>query len=270
MTAMTDTKRNLLGVNVDTVDYHQAVNRVQQDAHHRRPCAVSALAVHGLMTGVLDPAHRFRLNAFDLLCPDGQPVRWALNRLHGAGLKDRVYGPNLMLRVCERAAAEGTPIFLFGGSAQLLDALTENLQRRFPQLEIAGVRPSKFRTLTHEEREELIQDIRGSGAGITFVGLGCPRQEVFVYEMVEALSMPLLAVGAAFNFHAGQLDQAPVWMQDHGLEWLYRLAKEPRRLWKRYGFLNPLYVLLITLQWAGLYRPSLQRSQEPEVLVRYG
>lgn len=266
---MTETKRNLLGVGVDAVDYDGALERVFTAAHNDQPCAVSALAVHGLMTGVLDQSHRYRLNAFDLLCPDGQPVRWALNRLHGAGLTDRVYGPNLMLRICQRAAEHRTPIFLFGGGSELLAELSANLTQKFPGLIIAGTRPSKFRTLTDEEREELIQEIRASGAKITFIGLGCPRQEVFAFEMREALSMPLLAVGAAFNFHAGHLDQAPRWMQERGLEWLYRFHKEPRRLWKRYGLLNPLYVLLVSLQWSGLWKPR-KAGVPPETLVCYG
>lgn len=264
-----DIKHSVLGVMIDRVDYAGAVGRVMAAARERRPYAVSALAVHGLMTGVLDPAHRYRLNSFEMLCPDGQPVRWALNGMHGAGLADRVYGPNLMLHVCEQAAADGVPIFLFGGSEDLLAALSSNLQRRFPDLQIAGARASKFRTLTPDERQELVAEIRDSGAGVTFVGLGCPRQEVFAYEMREEVSMPLLAVGAAFNFHAGQLDQAPKWMQDRGLEWFYRLVKEPRRLWKRYGLLNPLYVTLLAAQWSGLWRPT-HPGDPPRAQVCYG
>src|SRR5207302_5112371 len=134
----------------------------------------------------------------------------------------------LMLKTCERAAAEGLPVFLFGGTAELLAALSANLRCRFPGLQVAGALPSRFRRLSEAERDETVAAIRASGAAITFVGLGCPRQEVCAYELRQALSMPVLAVGAAFNFHAGQLAQAPGWLQARGLEWFFRLLKEPR------------------------------------------
>ncbi|MEM6331480.1 MAG: WecB/TagA/CpsF family glycosyltransferase [Planctomycetota bacterium] len=262
-------KHNVLGVKIDAVDYEGAIQRVMDAADAGEPLAVSALAVHGLMTGVLDPTHRYRLNQFGLLCPDGQPVRWALGWLHGKKLPDRVYGPNLMLKLCGRAAELGTPIFLFGGSEALLADLSSRLTEEFPSLQIAGTRASKFRTISAEEKAELVEEIRSSGAKMTFVGLGCPRQEVFAYEMREALSMPLLAVGAAFNFHAKQLAQAPKWLQDRGLEWAYRLAKEPTRLWRRYLLLNPLYLTLLGMQAAGVYTRSTV-GEEPQAEVCYG
>lgn len=259
----------MLGVNIDAVDYDGAVHRVMLAAERGEPLAVSALAVHGVMTGVMDEEHRYRLNSFDLLCPDGQPVRWALGWLHRAKLPDRVYGPRLMLKLCERAAETGTPIFLLGGSEDLLADLSARLLAKFPELKIAGARASKFRTISLDERQELIDEVRASGARMMFVGLGCPRQEVFVYEMREALGMPLLAVGAAFSFHAQQLSQAPRWMQDRGLEWLYRLAKEPRRLWRRYLMLNPLYLTLLGLQAAGL-RSRPVGGEQPTREICYG
>lgn len=264
-----DGKHNILGVNISAVDYEGAIERVMDAANAGQPLAVSALAVHGLMTGALDSEHKYRLNRFDLLCPDGQPVRWALGWLHGKRLPDRVYGPNLMLKLCERAAKDGTPIFLFGGSEELLGQLQSSLLAKFPGLQIAGTRASKFRTVNAEERQELIDDIKASGAKITFVGLGCPRQEVFTYEMRDDLSMPLLAVGAAFNFHAGLLDQAPKWLQDRGLEWAYRFTKEPRRLFHRYMVLNPMYLGMLGLQMTGLKRPAAD-GEEPKAMVCYG
>ena len=263
-------KYNVLGVQIDAVDYAGAVERIVAGAKARQPFSVSALAVHGLMTGVLDPAHRHRLNRFDLLAPDGQAVRWSLNGLYRTRLPDRVYGPNLMLRLCERAAEEGLPIFLYGGTADLLDALATNLLKRFPALLIAGTLPSRFRQLTAEEQDEVAAAIRSSGAAMTFVGLGCPRQEVWVYEMREALGMPLVAVGAAFAFHAGRLSQAPPYLQKCGLEWLYRLAQEPSRLWRRYLFLNPLYLTLLFLQSVGLYKPDPAGAPAPTEAIRHG
>lgn len=263
-------KHNLLGIRVDAVDCEAAVERVIAAATRGRPLAVSALAVHGLMTGVLDRHQRYRLNRFDLLVPDGQPVRWALNWLHRAGLAQRVYGPALMLEICRRAAGEGLPVFLFGGTERLLGRLGENLVRRFPALRIAGTRCSRFRRLSHAERDETIAAIRDSGAALTFVGLGCPRQEVWAFELREALSMPLVAVGAAFNFHANELAQAPRILQDRGLEWLFRLACEPRRLWKRYLLLNPLYLCLLSLQLSGLCRFDEAAQAGPVETLNYG
>jgi exopolysaccharide biosynthesis WecB/TagA/CpsF family protein len=263
-------KHNVLGVRIDAVDYEASVERIVAAARKHQPLAASALAVHGVMTGALDGTHRYRLNRLDLVVPDGQPVRWALNRLHRVGLADRVYGPNLMLDVCGRAAEEEIPIFLFGGSPELLDALQRKLAERFPRLRIADVQPSRFRRMTPAEKAETVRQILDSGAGITLVGLGCPRQEVWVYEFREALSMPLLAVGAAFNFHAGRLSQAPAFMQRHGLEWLYRLACEPRRLWKRYLLLNPLYVTLCALQLAALRIIDPDGGTPPSQEILYG
>ena len=246
-------KGNIIGIRIDAVDYKSASDRVVQAARKRQPMAVSALAVHGLMTGVLDREHKYRLNRFDLLVPDGQPVRWALNLLHSANLQDRVYGPKLMLNVCARASEEGLGVFLYGSTQEVLSALRTNLENRFPALRITGMEPSKFRRLTTEERNDLISQVRKSRADIIFVGLGCPRQEVWAYEFREALSIPILAVGAAFPFLAGKIAQAPNWMQDRGLEWLFRLAIEPR-LWSRYVFLNPAYIFLVAIQAMGVSR----------------
>ena len=261
-------KGSILGVGVDMVDYDAAVARVVEAATARRPLAVTALAVHGVMTGALDRHQRHRLNAIDLVVPDGQPVRWALNALYGARLSDRVYGPTFMLRVCEAAAAARLPIFLYGSRLDVLDRLGRALQRRFPDLSIAGARPSAFRRLTADEQQAMIDDIRASHAAIVFVGLGCPRQETWAYECRDRLSMPVLAVGAAFDFHAGSLPQAPPALQKYGLEWLYRLAQEPRRLWRRYLLLNPAYVSLLVLQATGLH--TLDAGQPPLEEMRYG
>jgi exopolysaccharide biosynthesis WecB/TagA/CpsF family protein len=263
-------RHTILGVGIHAVDYEAAEERIVEAARARRPLTVSALAVHGVMTGALDPVQRHRLNRLDLVVPDGQPVRWALNLLHRTHLPDRVYGPNLMLRICRRAAAEGLPIFLYGSTQEILARLRAELLAQFPQLIVAGARPSAFRRLSAAEQEEVAAAIRASGAAITFVGLGCPRQEVWVFEMRQALQMPLLAVGAAFPFHAGQLPQAPASWQAWGLEWLFRLIQEPRRLWRRYLVLNPLYLLLLFLQATRLYRLDPGRATEPAEALRYG
>ncbi len=247
-------KRSVLGVLVNVVDYDAACALIAEWAQRGQGAAISALAVHGVMTGVLDREHRYRLNQFDLVVPDGQPVRWALNALYRAGLKDRVYGPQLMLRVCRAAARAALPIYLYGGTREILDHMLENLRGLFPTLVIAGSEPSQFRTLTLNEAEQLVLRIRRSGAAIVFAGLGCPRQEVWAFEFARRLSMPILAVGAAFPFIAGTLREAPAWMQRVGLEWLFRMRVEPRRLWRRYALLNPQYLFLLALQACHLRR----------------
>ena len=259
-------KHNVLGILIDAVDYDAATEFVFLAAREKRDCAISALAVHGLMSGAVNREHKFRLNHFDLLVQDGQPVRWALNLLYKVELVDRVYGPNLTLKICARAATEGTPIYFYGSTTDTLVSLRENLSKTFPTLQVAGMEPSKFRRLTAEEKVELADRIRMSGASIVFVGLGCPKQEMFAFEFRDILKMPILAVGAAFPFLAGKLAQAPSWMQAAGLEWLFRLCSEPRRLWRRYVYLNPLYMFLVLLQALRLSRFATDGQRPVEEL----
>jgi len=263
-------RKNVLGVYVNAVDYDAAVSKVISAAENQLSFCVSALAVHGVMTGATDQVHKYRLNQLDLVTPDGQPVRWALNWLYDTDLSDRVYGPELMYRVCEQAAKRSIPIFLFGSEKSVLDALEANILKWFPNLTIAGSEPSQFRVLSFEENSALMDRIRSSGAGLTFVGLGCPRQEVWAYENHESLSMPVIAVGAAFDFHAGNLRQAPSLMQRVGLEWLYRLMNEPRRLWRRYLLLNPFFLSLLILQKIGVRQFDPEEATPPIDELRYG
>src|SRR5580700_923758 len=176
-------RRNLLGIAISAVDYEYAVDKIIEDAKAGRRCATTALAVHGVITGALDRAHRYRLNTFDLVTPDGQPVRWGLNLLHGTKLNDRVYGPTMTLKVCQQAALQGIPVYFYGSSQAVLDQLCARLPELCPGLEIAGAHPSQFRLLSAEEQVLAAERISQSGAKILFVGLGCPRQEVFTYEM---------------------------------------------------------------------------------------
>ncbi len=261
-------KHSVLGVLVNATDYDHAVDSIMEAAIERRPFAVSALAVHGVMTGVMARDHKYRLNTFELIVPDGQPVRWALNLMYKAGLKDRVYGPELTLRVLGRAAQLGLPIYLYGATNKILTALQQSIDRRFEGIVIAGSEPSKFGHLSEEECIALAARIEDSGAQIVLVGLGCPRQEVFTYEMRQHLKMPMLAVGAAFAFIGGSVKQAPKVMQDHGLEWLYRFIQEPRRLWNRYLVLNSYFSILLLGQLFGLQYNS--RGEAPLGEIRYG
>ena len=168
------------------------------------------------------------------------------------------------------AADEGLPVFFYGSTPAVLRRLQDNLCQRFPALQVAGSRPSAFGKLSASQRDQVVRQVRDSGAAMTFVGLGCPRQEVWVFEQRGALSMPLLAVGAAFDFHAGTLEQAPAVLQRAGLEWLFRLTREPGRLWRRYALLNPLYLALLGMQAAGLKTLDPDAGVAPPGPVRYG
>ena len=263
-------QHSILGINVNAVDYEYAVSKITEAAKHKQPCAVSALAVHGVMTGVLDSTHARRLNGLDLVVPDGQPVRWALSGIHKQQLPDRVYGPNLTLKVAESLTKEGLSIYLYGSKKETLEKFAENLKRLYPGFKIAGMEESKFRRLSADERLELVDRIKASGANAVFLGLGCPRQETWAYEYRDLLGIPILAVGAAFDFHAGTLPQAPEWMQKNGLEWLFRLIQEPKRLWQRYAVLNPLYVWHVLQQYLGLKKFVPTMPDGKEKIESYG
>lgn len=263
-------KHSVLGIMVNAIDYEAATSKIINAAVNRASYSVTALAVHGVMTGVTDPEHKYRLNNFDLVVPDGQPVRWNLNFYNKLHLKNRVYGPQLTLKVCQAAEASALPIYFYGSQSQVLEQLCFNLKKKFPKLVIAGSMPSKFRQTTQDERLEIVEEIKRSGARLVFVGLGCPKQEVWVYEYREYLDMPLLAVGAAFDFHAGLLPQAPEVMQKTGTEWLYRLWQEPRRLWKRYIYLNSLYIFYNTICHLMPSRFLADNCKKPLDEILYG
>jgi len=259
-------KKNIIGVLIDPVDRATATEMIVEAARQRRGYAVSALAVHAVMTGVFDPVQRYRLNHLDLALADGQPVRWALNFLYSAGLRQRVYGPALTADLLARAEQDGLPVYFHGATQGILDRLCANLQQRFPGLRIAGTAPSTFGRVSKEVADETAGKIRRSGARIVFVGLGCPRQEVWAYEFAPRLDLPVVAVGAAFPFLAGTLPQAPRWMQDGGLEWLFRLRSEPVRLWRRYLILSPPYFLLAFCQKLGVkFSPNGKRPQAEQL-----
>lgn len=262
-------RRNLLGVDVCATNYAEACEAIRTAAVERRPMAVTALAVHGVMTGALDPVHRRRLNALDMVVPDGQPVRWGLNLLYGERLADRVCGPQLMLDVCAMAARHGLRIGFYGNRPEVLAELCGKLRKRFEGLQIAACMPSRFGRIDPAEQEAVARELAASGTDILFVGLGCPRQEVWVYENRDRLPMPILAVGAALDFHADRLPLAPKWMQDRGLEWAFRLWHEPRRLWRRYLVLNPLYLTMLAAQKLRLRRYGAAQHDVPVAYEGY-
>jgi len=255
-------KTSVLGVGVSRVDYETAVGLVMDWASRRQSRIVTALAVHGVMAGALDSKLRSHLNRFDILTPDGQPVRWALNLLATQPrLHERVRGVELTEQTCAAAARGGIGVYLYGSRPDVVQAMATRLREAYPGLKIVGVQASRFREATPEEDAADVACMNRSGAGVVFVGLGCPLQEQWAYEHLGRVQAVMVCVGAAFDFLAGRLPQAPSWMQRAGLEWLFRLAQEPRRLWRRYAFYNPLFVGMVLLQLAGIRTFSDARPQ---------
>lgn len=228
------------------VDYDSATTIIMHHARVRNSFGVSALAVHGLMESVKNVKLKSVINKIDLIVPDGQPVRWALNSLYNLNMKDRVYGPELTLRVLEKANAEKLNVYLYGSTESTLTKLQSFINNQFTQINICGIHVDRFREATQDEDLSDIQKINESKAHIVLVGRGCPRQEFWVANHKGKVNAVMMAVGAAFDFHAGTLKQAPTWMQRNGLEWFFRLLMEPKRLAKRYFITNTQFILAYT------------------------
>ncbi|MEB3289082.1 MAG: WecB/TagA/CpsF family glycosyltransferase, partial [Leptolyngbya sp.] len=239
--------RRILKTRVDATSYEDACHRIQAWAEARQSCYVVVANVHVVMTAYRDPRYQAVVNQAALVTPDGMPLVWGLRRL-GIAHQPRVYGPDLMLAWCERAAQTGLPLYLYGGTEETLQKLREALQRQFPGLPIAGSYAPPFRALSPQEDAADVARIQQSGSRVVLVGLGCPKQEQWMYRQLGQVNGVMIGVGAAFNFFSGEVSQAPRWMMALGLEWLYRLSQEPRRLWRRYAINNPLFILLFGLQ----------------------
>jgi exopolysaccharide biosynthesis WecB/TagA/CpsF family protein len=240
-------KRDLFGVRVTPTHYVEVVNTVLAAAARGAGGVVTFLPVHGIVTAATDMEFQRRVNECDMVCPDGQPVRWALNLFHRSGLTDRVYGPETMRQVCQRCAWEGVSVYLCGSTPQVLEMLRKKLLSWYPALQIAGAESPPFRPMTAEENDALCERINASGAGVAFIGMGCPRQEAFAHANRKKIKAVQLCVGAAFDFHAGNKKMAPPFLQRNGLEWLFRLVQEPGRLWKRYLVTNSIFMGLVAL-----------------------
>lgn len=239
-------KADVFGVGISVTDYDEAVERIIEAGRNNESFAVSALATHGLMEAATDEDFRSIVNDIDLVTPDGQPVRWAMNVLHDdVDLAERVYGPDLTWYTCGAAAEAGVGIYLFGSTPEVCEAFAAAITAEWPHATIAGVQPDRFREATPEEDAADIERINDSGAGVVLVGRGCPRQERWVFEHRGNVNAAMLAVGAAFDYHAGTLRKPPSWMQKIGLEWFWRLSQQPRKLFKRYAVTNSQYFLYL-------------------------
>jgi len=246
----------VLGVPLALTDYERTMDWIDASVIAGQKGYVCVAATHTVMACQEDPELAAAVQGASLVVPDGQPLVWAMNAL-GHDLSSRVYGPDLMARHCERSAETGARMFLYGGRNQgALVQLALNLRRRYPGLRIVGGYSPPFRALSDEEADGIAEEINGSGADVVWVGIGVPKQEKWMAAMRARLDAPVLVgVGAAFDFHAGLVPQAPDWMQSSGLEWAYRLSKEPRRLWRRYLRYNPRFV-------AGFARQYLRHRRE--------
>jgi N-acetylglucosaminyldiphosphoundecaprenol N-acetyl-beta-D-mannosaminyltransferase len=245
----------VLGFPIVLSDYEGVMDWMDAMIQAREPASVSAAAVHLIMVAREDPETRAAVLRATTV-PDGQPLVWALRAL-GHKQASRVYGPDLMAHYCARAASRtGARMFLYGGRDEgALEQLLAALRERFPGLDIVGGYSPPYRGLTDAERDAVVAQINGSGADVVWVGTGQPKQEKWMAQMRDSLEAPILVgVGAAFDFHAGIVPQAPSWMQRAGLEWVFRLSREPRRLWRRYARYNPRFVAAFAREWASRSR----------------
>jgi N-acetylglucosaminyldiphosphoundecaprenol N-acetyl-beta-D-mannosaminyltransferase len=249
------TKRvNVLGAGISVLNLPTALEAVAQAVRERRKGYICVTGVHGVMEAQADPEFKRILNGAFLCTPDGMPMVWA-GKLAGHREMRRVYGPDLMLEVCAWSETSGAKHFFYGGAAGVAELLAQKLQEKFPKLQVAGIYTPPFRRLNAGEEKQLEEQVRAVRPDILWVGLSTPKQERFMAEYLTKLDVTLMVgVGAAFDFHAGRVSQAPRWMQRSGLEWLYRLGCEPRRLWKRYLRNNPLFVLKFLGQKTGLVK----------------
>lgn len=245
----------VLGVPLGLIDYEQTLDWIDARVAARGREYVCVCNVHTVMASAEDPELRRALLGSSINVPDGQPLVWALAAL-GHPLEDRVYGPELMARACARSAVSGQRLYLYGGRNQgALVQLALNLRQRYPGVKIVGGYSPPHRPLTSEERTSVTDEINRSRADVVWIGIGVPKQEKWMAQMRSELEAPvLIGVGAAFDFHAGLVPQAPPWMQGRGLEWAYRLAREPRRLWRRYLRYNPWFVAAFARQLAASRR----------------
>lgn len=246
----------VVGAPIDALDWAGATETVCRWAAGRESRYVCICNVHSVVTARDNAEFRRAVECADMATPDGAPVAWTMRR-KGLPTQGRINGPDFMLRLCEQAAARGIAIGLHGSTEKTLALLEAELRRRYPTLRIPYIVSPPFRVLTEEEDRDQCERINASGVGILFVGLGCPKQEVWMHAHRGRVNAVMLGVGAAFDYHAGTVPRAPQWMQANGLEWLHRLASEPRRLWQRYFDTNSRFIALTVREWlTGRLRPS--------------
>jgi len=235
------TSRHILNTRIDATTYEGATERVVDWAQNRESRYVCVTSVHGVIEAKENTQFRAVWNESDLNTPDGMPLVWGL-RMLGVSKASRVYGPTLTLHVCQAAAARGVSVGLYGGTPESLQEFSGFLRRRFPSINISCAIAPPFRPLTQEEDARYTREIEESDTQILLVGIGCPKQEKWMHAHQDKVKAVMIGVGAAFDFHAGRVRQAPTWIRKSGLEWLFRLSMEPRRLWRRYARIVPRFI----------------------------
>lgn len=250
-------RANILGIGISAINMDLALTQVSDWITQGDSQYICITGVHGVMESQRDPALQRIHNQAGMVTPDGMPMVW-LSQLQGYKHVRRVYGPDFMLAVCEHSLTTGWKHYFYGGAPGVAELLAQCLRQRFPGLIVAGCDTPPFRPLTPEEDQIAIQKMNDSGADIVWVGLSTPKQERWMASHLGKLTSPvMIGVGAAFDFHTGLKKQAPRWMQAIGMEWLFRLMTEPKRLWKRYLINNPRFLFLVFLQWLGLKKYPL-------------
>ena len=237
-------KRNglhILGSFIDCLDYDRCIQKIIEWGFSRKSRCVSICNVHAVVTAVSDPLLRDAINNSDIATADGMPLVWTMRR-NGLKNAQRVCGPDLMIKLLSRLSSGGLPIYFYGSTEKTLQLLSMKLRRRFPDLKVAGFYSPPFRELEPLENYAVIDRINASGAGIVFVGLGCPKQELWMANQKGKINAVMVGVGAAFDFHAGTVRRAPKVLQGIGFEWLYRLMQEPKRLFSRYFLTNTIFI----------------------------
>ncbi len=244
---------NVLSVGISAVQIPDVVAQMEDWIRERRRCHyISVTGMHGVVEAQHEPEFRRILNTADLVVPDGMPLVW-LARWHGFSLRRRVYGPDLMADFCAESVTRGYKHYLYGGGPGVADRLANGLTKRFPGLVIVGKGSAPFGPPGKEEDERFVRDINNSGADVVWIGLSGVTQDKWMFEHRDKLNVPVLVgVGAAFDFYSGLKKQAPVWMRESGFEWLFRLLREPKRLWRRYLVYGSQFVYMIVLEELGL------------------
>jgi len=232
----------VLGVPIDTLEWDEVLLKLHVWAKHRESSVVCICNVHSVVTASQEAEFCRVVNEADMATPDGAPVAWMMRKLGHVDQK-RINGPDLMWKYCAESQGRDESAFFFGSTDKTLAILQTKLLASFPNLKIAGAISPPFRALTPEEDDAIVAQINASGAGVVWVSLGCPKQELWMAAHHGRINAVMVGVGAAFDYHAGTIKRAPKWMQDCGLEWLHRLVSEPRRLWKRYLVTNTLFVI---------------------------
>ncbi len=238
---MEDSKTSIIGSPINVIGWHGILERLSEWSARRESRYICICNGHSVVTAILEPDFGRVIHEADMATPDGAPVAWAMRRKGYEG-QQRINGPDLMWRYCKEAALRDEAMYFYGGTEKTLNALKEKLNFIFPALKISGMYSPPFRPLTEAEDAEVIERINASGAGVVWVSLGCPKQEFWMAEHRGRINAVMVGVGAAFDYHAGTTKRAPLWMQECGLEWFYRLCREPRRLWKRYLVTNSLFI----------------------------